>query len=109
MPGQGDPGLDRCHAPAAVLTVPFGESGRVPGKAPGNAHQRVAVLGQSLPGDPAPAVHGGRLVERWGEAGGGVQVLGIGVSVDRKTVRGEPGGADDRDTGQRDQQLQTLR
>jgi hypothetical protein len=32
-------------------------------------------------------------------------VRGIGVSVDRKTVRGEPGGADDRDTGQRDQHL----
>ena len=105
MPGRGDQGLDRCHAPAAVLTVSFGERGRVPGKAPGNAHQRVAVLGQSLPRYPARAVHRGRLVERWGEAGGGVQVRGIGVSVDRKTVRGEPGGADDRDTGQRDQHL----
>ena len=65
--GPGRPGPGSVHAPAAVLTS-FGERGRVPGKAPGNAHQRVAVLGQSLPRYPAPAVHRGRLVERWGEA-----------------------------------------
>jgi hypothetical protein len=80
--GPGRPGPGSVSCPGCVLTVSFGERGRVPGKAPGNAHQRVAVLGQSLPRYPAPAVHRGRLVERWGEAGGGVQVRGIGVSVD---------------------------
>jgi hypothetical protein len=25
MPGEGDPGLDRCHAAVAVLAVAFGE------------------------------------------------------------------------------------
>ena len=90
---------------ARQLGVAFGERRRVQRQAPGDAHQRVAVLGQALAGDPAAAADGRGLVHRRRQAGGGVEVLGVGEPGDRQAVRGERGSPDRRRPGQAGQDL----
>jgi hypothetical protein len=49
---ERDAGLDRSEAAGAQLGVSGAERVVVEGKAPGDAHQCVAVLGQALSADP---------------------------------------------------------
>jgi hypothetical protein len=103
--GPGRPGPGSVSCPGCGIDSLVRRTRASTGKGPRQCPSARRGARPVLAAISGPAVHRGRLVERWGEAGGGVQVRGIGVSVDRKTVRGEPGGADDRDTGQRDQHL----
>lgn len=75
------------------------------GKTPGDAHQRVTVLGTALTRDPPPSVQGGRLVERGGQTCCRVEVFGIGKALDWQTVRSKGGRPDRRDAGKRGQHL----
>jgi hypothetical protein len=61
------------------------------GQAPGDTHERVAVLGQALAADVAAALEAGRLPGRWGQAGSRIQVVGGGEAVDGQAVGGEAG------------------
>ena len=74
-------------------------------QAPGDAHQRVAVLGQALAADPPAAGDGGGLVAGRRQAGGRVEVLGGREALDRQRVGRERRGADGRDAGQRREDL----
>jgi hypothetical protein len=65
----------------------------------------VAVFGQALAGDPTAATQGRGLIERRGQAGGGVEVLGVGEPGDRQAVSGECRGPDDCDPRQAGQDL----
>jgi len=47
VPGQRHPGLDGTHAAGAEFLVALAEAGCVLGQAPGDAHERVAVLSQA--------------------------------------------------------------
>ena len=59
MAGQGNPGLDGAHAAAAEFLVAFAEAPGELGQAPGDAHEGVAVLGQTLAADAAAALEAG--------------------------------------------------
>jgi hypothetical protein len=74
--GQGDAGLDRTHAAGTQLVVALNEALAVLGEAPGDTHERVAVLGQTVAGDAAASVQAGGLPGGWRQPSGRVQVLG---------------------------------
>jgi hypothetical protein len=102
---ERDAGLDRLEAAGAVFGVAGAEGVAVLAEPPGDAHERVAVLGQTLAADASATGHGRGLVGRRREPCCRVQLLGRGPALDRQRVGRERGGADDGDPGQRREDL----
>jgi hypothetical protein len=103
--GERDACLDRGHASRSELAVALSEGGAVVGKSPGDAHERVAMLGQALAAD-APAAGDGRgLVGRRRKSGGRIEVFGRRPAFDRQAERAELRGANSRDARQGGQDL----
>src|SRR5262245_54257924 len=85
MPRERDTRLDRREAAGSVVGVPLSERWRGLREAPGDAHRRVAMLGQSLPGD-ARATADRRGLVAAGLAHATLRCVGIGNC--RKTKNG---------------------
>jgi hypothetical protein len=89
MAGQRDTSLDRAKAPCSELCVPCTERLAAGAQAPGDAHQGVTVLGQSLAADPSTSGDRRGLIARRRKASGRVEVFRAREALDRQRAGAE--------------------
>jgi hypothetical protein len=100
MPRQRDPCLYRAEASRSELCISCAERLAAAAQTPGDAHQGVTVLRQSLAADPSTSGDRRGLIARRRKASGRVEMFRAREALDRQRECTERRGPDDRDAGQ---------